>query len=138
MGKKKDTFEKWVEDGEADANVGLIQSLAMQGFPEKEIAASIGISDRSLRTLKKKYPAVSSALKNGRCRVVAMLQNHLMDKVSEGDTTAIIYALKVYGGSFFNDRAVIKAEISGSNGGPVDVSMTPTIYLPEKDGHSES
>ena len=139
MPKKKDTFERWVENDEVTSNLAIIQSLSMQGYPEKEIAASFGISERCFRSIKNKYPAVSTALKNGRCRVVAKLQNRLMDKVDEGDTTAIIYALKVYGGTFFNDRHYMKAELSGPRGGNIGISLTPApvIYLPEKDNLEE-
>ena len=53
-----------------------------------------------------------------------------MERVSSGDTTAIIYALKVYGGDFFNDRKAIEAKITGT---PVSVQAPVQIYLPEKD-----
>ena len=46
-----------------------------------------------------------------------------------GDTTAIIYALKVYGGEFFNDRKTVKAEITGT---PVAQPQVQ-IYLPATD-----
>jgi len=54
-----------------------------------------------------------------------------MEKVSSGDTTAIIYALKVYGGEFFNDRKTLRAEITGA---PISVQPQIQIYLPETDG----
>ena len=69
------------------------------------------------------------AIKNGRLSVVAMCQNKLMERVSSGDTTAIIYALKVYGGEFFNDRKTVKAEITGT---PVAQPQVQ-IYLPATD-----
>ena len=55
-----------------------------------------------------------------------------MEKVSSGDTTAIIYALKVYGGDFFNDRKAVEAKISGT---PIAVPSVQ-IYLPEKDSET--
>jgi hypothetical protein len=53
-----------------------------------------------------------------------------MERVSSGDTTAIIYALKVYGGNFFNDRKAIETKITGTS---VSVQPQVQIYLPEKD-----
>jgi hypothetical protein len=135
---KKDTFSKWVEDGEADSMLAVIQSLSMQGFSQVQIAKEVGITDTTLRLMAKRYPSVSSALKNGRRTVVALAQNKLMDKVQMGDTTAIIYALKVYGGEFFNsDRLQVKAEVTGRNGQPINVDMGPQIYLPQKDEEGE-
>ena len=135
---KLDTFQKWIEDGDADSQLAIIQSLSMQGFSQKEISKEIGISDRTLRELVKKYPSVSSALKNGRKSVVALCQNKLMDKIQMGDTTAIIYALKVYGGEFFNsDRVKVNAEVTGRNGAAIDLNVSPQIYLPAKDGDGD-
>ena len=57
----------------------------------------------------------------------------MMEKVSSGDTTAIIYALKVYGGDFFNDRKSVEAKISGT---PIAVQPSVQIYLPEKDSET--
>ena len=76
---------------------------------------------------------MKKAIETGRLSVVAMCQNKLMEKVSSGDTTAIIYALKVYGGDFFNDRKSVEAKISGT---PIAVQPSVQIYLPEKDSET--
>ncbi len=128
--KRKDTFEQWVENGEVDSNLAIIQSLSMQGKSIEEIAKAFDISKRTLHYLQKEHPAVEKAIRTGRLSVVAMCQNKLMEKVSGGDTTAIIYALKVYGGSFFNDRKTVEAKITGT---PVSVQPQVQIYLPERD-----
>lgn len=136
---KPDTFSKWVQDGEADSMLAIIQSLSMQGLSQKEIAREVGTTDRTLRGMAKKYHSVSQALKNGRRSVVALAQNKLMEKVQTGDTTAIIYALKVYGGDFFkDDRLRLTAEITGRNGAPINVETGPQIYLPKKDGDGDA
>ena len=128
--KKKDLFERWIEAGEADNNLAVIQSLSMQGKSIAEIADSFGISKRTLQYMEKKHNAVARAIKAGRLSVVAMCQNKLMERVSSGDTTAIIYALKIYGGDFFNDRKVTKTEITGA---PISVRPQVQIYLPATD-----
>ena len=122
--QRKDLFEQWVEAGEVENNLAIIQSLSMQGKSMEEIAR------RTLQKLQKEHPALEKAIKAGRLSVVAMCQNKLMERVSSGDTTAIIYALKVYGGDFFNDRKAVEAKITGT---PVSVQPQVQIYLPERD-----
>ena len=129
--KRKDLFEQWVESGEVEGNLAIIQSLSMQGMSMEEMASAFGITRRTLQKLQKEHPALKKAIENGRLTVVAMCQNKLMERVSSGDTTAIIYALKVYGGDFFNDRKAVEAKITGT---PVSVQPQVQIYLPERDG----
>ena len=128
--KRKDLFERWVETGEVETNLAIIQSLSMQGKSMVEIADAFDITRRTLQNLQKEHPALEKAIKNGRLSVVAMCQNKLMERVANGDTTAIIYALKVYGGDFFNDRKAVEAKITGT---PLSVQPQVQIYLPEKD-----
>lgn len=128
MAKRRDLFEFWVEQGIVENNLAIIQSLSMQGKSTAEIAEAFDISRKTLHNLQKKHPALEKAIRNGRLSVVAMCQNKLMERVASGDTTAIIYALKVYGGDFFNDRRTVEAKITG------DVQPKIQIYLPDKDG----
>lgn len=128
--KRKDLFERWVESGEVENNLAIIQSLSMQGKSMAEIAEAFEISRRTLQNLQKEHPALKKAISSGRLSVVAMCQNKLMERISNGDTTAIIYALKVYGGDFFNDRKAVEAKITGT---PVSVQPQVQIYLPERD-----
>lgn len=132
--KRKDLFEQWVESGEVEGNLAIIQSLSMQGKSMEEMASAFGITRRTLQKLQKEHPALKKAIENGRLTVVAMCQNKLMERVSSGDTTAIIYALKVYGGDFFNDRKAVEAKITGT---PVSVQPQVQIYLPERDGEGD-
>ena len=131
--KRKDLFEQWVESCEVENNLAIIQSLSMQGESMEEIAGAFDITRRTLQKLQKEHPALKKAIETGRLSVVAMCQNKLMEKVSSGDTTAIIYALKVYGGDFFNDRKSVEAKISGT---PIAVQPSVQIYLPEKDSET--
>lgn len=128
--KRKDLFEQWIESGEVENNLAIVQSLAMQGKSMDEIAKVFDITRRTLLNLQKEHAALEKAIKNGRLAVVAMCQNKLMERVSSGDTTAIIYALKVYGGDFFNDRKAVEAKITGT---PLSVQPQVQIYLPERD-----
>ena len=128
--KRKDLFEQWIESGDVENNLAIVQSLSMQGKSMEEIASAFDITRRTLQKLQKERPALKKAIDSGRLSVVAMCQNKLMERVVNGDTTAIIYALKVYGGDFFNDRKAVEAKITG---GPISVQPQVQIYLPERD-----
>ena len=128
--KRKDLFEQWIEAGEVENNLAIVQSLSMQGKSMEEIASAFDITRRTLQKLQKEHPALKKAIDSGRLSVVAMCQNKLLERVVNGDTTAIIYALKVYGGDFFNDRKAVEAKITG---GPISVQPQVQIYLPERD-----
>ena len=131
---KLDKFEEWVQEGTAESNLAVIQSLSMQGKTLADIAAYFHISERQLCRLQNKHASVMSALKKGRESVVAMCQSRLMELVKNGDTTATIYALKIYGGEFFNDRKYAqKTEITGKDGEAIKVENQAMFYLPEKE-----
>lgn len=129
-GKKQDLFDKWVESGEVENNLAIIQSLSMQGKSMEEIARVFSITRRTLQNLQNKHPSLRKAIETGRLSVVAMCQNKLMERVTNGDTIAIIYALKVYGGDFFNDRKTVETKITDAS-----ISGQPQvfIYLPATD-----
>ena len=134
MAKRLDLVEKWLEAGELEANLALIQSMSMQGKTLAEIGNRFGIKERQLCYLKNKHSAVNAAIKNGRETVVSMSQTKLMELIKDGNITAIIYALKVYGGEFFNDRKhVQKTEISGIDGKPIEIKPNAVFYLPQKE-----
>lgn len=131
--KKRDLFEKWVEAGVVDSKLALVQSFSMQGQSMGQIAEFLEITRKTLQNLQNKHPALKKAIENGRQTVVAMCQNKLMEKVNNGDTTAIIYALKVYGGDFFNDRKL--PDVKGS-GAAASVQPQVQIYLPAVDSEA--
>lgn len=103
-------LNKWHKDGVYDYNVQIIRSLSMQGASKMDIAKALHISVTGLQKMIRVDPIISDSIKYGRRMVVAKCQNALMERVSAGDTTAIIYALKVYGGGFFNDKYTPKVE----------------------------
>jgi transposase len=123
-----DAYQKWEADGELKANLLTVQSMAMEGHSIPKIADALGISERTLKTLKSKYPALSARFKKGRRHVVGVLQSKLMERVEAGDTTAIIYALKVFGGDFYKDRAL--QNVTVNTGEDVDEDNKTIIILP--------
>lgn len=128
--KRPDLFERWVEAGEVETKLAIVQSLSMQGRSMAQIAEAFGTTRRTLHNLQNKHPALKKAIENGRLSVVAMCQNKLMERVSNGDTTAIIYALKVYGGEFFNDRKTLEIKKAGAS---TSVQPNIQIYIPATD-----
>ena len=127
---KQDLFDKWVEAGEVENNLAVIQSLSMQGKSIEEIASVFSITRRTMQNLQNKHFSLRKAIETGRLSVVAMCQNKLMERVKNGDTIAIIYALKVYGGEFFNDRKTAESKITGM---ATQNQAQVLIYLPATD-----
>lgn len=115
--KKLDKYEQWKQSGILVEMLALIQSLSWQGLPQFAIAERIGIAERTLDRLKKKYPSLAAAIRKGREYVVAGAQAALIKNIEAGDTTSIIYALKIYGGDFFNDR-VLRSQLNNGNANP--------------------
>lgn len=103
---KKDRVEEWQEQGVLEEKLTLMRSLSMQGHNYSEIGShdEIRLSGRQMVRLAQKYKDFASAIKKGREYVVSFAQNALMKQVQEGNITAIIYALKVYGGEFFKEN----------------------------------
>lgn len=101
-----DRVEEWEAAGVLDEKLSLIRSLSMQGLNLTEIGKheEINLSERHLKRLKKKHKNLESSIKKGRDYVVGFAQNALMKQVRDGNITAIIYALKVYGGEFFKEN----------------------------------
>ena len=49
--KKPDLFEKWVEAGEVENKLAIVQSLSMQGQSMEQIAKVLGVTRRTLQNL---------------------------------------------------------------------------------------
>ena len=103
---KKDRVEEWKDEGVLDEKINLMRSLSMQGYTLKQIGEheEINLSERQIIRLMKKYNVMMSPIKKGRHHVVAFALSALMKQIELGNTTAIIYALKVYGGEFFKEN----------------------------------
>ena len=68
--------EEWLEPDK----LLLIEGWARDKITDKDIAEKfIGISDRSFRTWKEKYPSFTSALKKGRAPIAEKIENSLYD-----------------------------------------------------------
>ena len=86
----KGKYEYWTShDG-----LLLIEGWARDGLTDEQIAHNIGISRSTLKEWKKKYPALSAALKKSKEVADREVENALYKKALSGDTTAIIFWLK--------------------------------------------
>lgn len=86
----KGKYEYWTShDG-----LLLIEGWARDGLTDEQIAHNIGISRSTLKEWKKKYPALSAALKKSKEVADREVENALYKKALAGDTTAIIFWLK--------------------------------------------
>ncbi len=103
---KRDRIEEWRDEGVLDERISLMRSLSMQGFSLEKIGEhdEIQLSKRQINRLMKKYADIMAPIKQGREYVVAFAQSALMQQIEAGNTAAIIYALKVYGGEFFKEN----------------------------------
>lgn len=103
---KKDRIEEWQEQGVLEEKIALMRSLSMQGYNLERIGEheDINLSKRQIIRLMEKHKEIMSPIKKGRDYVVSFAQNALMGQVKAGNTAAIIYALKVYGGEFFKEN----------------------------------
>ena len=63
--QRKDLFEQWVEAGEVENNLAIIQSLSMQGKSMEEIADVFDITRRTLQKLQKEHPALGKGNQGG-------------------------------------------------------------------------
>ena len=88
MGRGK--FEYWrTEDG-----LTLLEGWARDGLTDDQISEKIGINRTTLYDWKKKFSDISNALKKGKEVVDYEVENALLNKALDGDTTAQIFWLK--------------------------------------------
>ena len=77
---KLDLFGKWVEAGEIENKLAVIQSLSMQGKSLDGIAKVFNTTRRILYTLQTQHPSLRKAIETGRLSVVALCQNNVDGK----------------------------------------------------------
>lgn len=80
-------YKEWLE---AD-NLAVLTSWSMSGLDLSQIADNMGISQSTLREWRKKYPAISAALKRGRAHADAHVENALYKRALGYDYTEDTY-----------------------------------------------
>lgn len=79
MAKLNDTYEQWEADGILEERLKSIQELATKRITQKEIAAFLGISEKTLIKFEKIHPKLNQAFINGDTE----LKYRLTDKMYE-------------------------------------------------------
>lgn len=83
-------YDYWLTDD----GLLLLEGWARSGLIDEQIAEKIGISRSTLSEWKKKFPDISDALKKGKEIVDYQVEQALLKKALEGDTTALIFWMK--------------------------------------------
>lgn len=83
-------FEYWLtEDG-----LTLLEGWARDGLTDEQIAKNMGVNPATLYRYKQNHSEICNALKKGKEIVDFEVENALLNKALEGDTTAQIFWLK--------------------------------------------
>lgn len=75
-------------------NLIVVQSWAIEGATDEQVAKNIGIAKTTLYEWKKKYPEFAAALKKGKAVVDALVENALLKAAMAGESWAVCFWLK--------------------------------------------
>ena len=101
------------------------EQLAAQGLIMTQIAAVLGMGERTLYEKVENYPQFSQAIEAGRAKGIAQVTNALFKKATEGDTAAQKYYLNNRDKPNWKDR--IESTVQGSDGGPIKVTTIERV-----------
>ena len=97
-----------------------VESLAANGLTQEQIAAALGISERTLRSRKGEIADFADAIKRGKAKGIALVTNKLMESIKGGNMTGMIFFLKTQAG--WKETNV--QEVTGANGDPISLLLT--------------
>lgn len=81
-----------------EIDIDKVEALASRGLSLEQIAASMGISYKTLARRRSESSELSDAIKRGKDKGVAVIANKLFEAAKNGNTPAMIFFLKVQGG----------------------------------------
>lgn len=110
-----------IEDWETPQALLSLQSLAMRGLTQEQIAQTIGVPIRTFSRWKKKSAAIQKALALGLDAANAAVENALFLKAQNGDLGAICFWLK----NRASDRWSEHPEIRGADSKVIFVDDIP-------------
>ena len=79
-------------------DLAKVESLAANGLTQEQIAAALGISERTLRSRKGEIADFADAIKRGKAKGIALVTNKLMESIKAGNMTGMIFFLKTQAG----------------------------------------
>ena len=88
-------WQRLHKDWEAEEKILLLQGWARNGLTNEQIASNMGIVVSTLWEWRKKSPKISNALKIGKDEADIQVENALYKEALKGNTTAIIFWLKI-------------------------------------------
>ena len=80
-----------------DEEIELVKQKSSR-LTQKQIADLLGIGERTFREIMTRQPAVSTAYKKGKAKVIDDIASKLVEKALNGDTTSILFYLKTQAG----------------------------------------
>nr|DAQ86096.1 MAG TPA: terminase small subunit [Caudoviricetes sp.] len=95
-------YTEWLEKDK----LLLIQGWKRDGLTDEQIARNMSINPRTLEKWKANYEPIRQAIKRGRTEVNFIVENKLLKKALDGNTTAIIFWLKNNWRDKYNDSAL--------------------------------
>lgn len=102
-----------------------VESLAANGLTQEQIAAALGISERTLRSRKGEIADFADAIKRGKAKGIALVTNKLMESIKGGNMTGMIFFLKTQAG--WKETNV--QEHTGANGADLPKNNEITITV---------
>ncbi len=102
----KGKYQKWLER----ENLIILEGYARDGLIDEEIAGKMGINVATLYTWKNRYSEIDEALKKGKEVIDYEVEQALLRKALDGDTTAQIFWLKNRRPDKWRDKQEIKHE----------------------------
>lgn len=113
--KKRITeYERWQKFGLVGEKLFLIESLAMEGKTDKEIAQELMISVNTLSRMKKEHYDVYQVLSKTKRMVDYQIEKSLYQKAKEGDVNAIKFWLMNRKSDIWKERRNYEHNVSKS------------------------
>jgi transcriptional regulator with XRE-family HTH domain len=112
-----------------DLDLEKIEQLAAQGLTQEQIAACLGIGERTLYKRKNAEAEVAEAIRRGQAKGVALVTNKLFGLCKDGNLGAICFYMKTRGG--WSEKHVM--EHSGPEGGPLRIERVIVDANPDPD-----
>jgi len=101
------------------AMIAEIEKLASEGLNNGQIRDYYGFSQSTWLNYKKCHPEIDTAFRKGKARTVKLVISKLMEKILEGNLSAIIFYLKTQAG--WSEYA---ANVDQENDKLAEVSLT--------------
>lgn len=99
-------FEYWLTDD----GLTLLEGWARDGLTDEQISHNMGINPATLYRYKQNHSEIRDALKKGKEVVDYQVENALLNKALNGDTTAQIFWLKNRKPDKWRDKPVVDAD----------------------------